>query len=58
MLGDRRFGTHAKAAGDLSVGRFVTVLGEEARDVIKNFFLSLSAWQHLIDGFRGGRAEF
>jgi hypothetical protein len=30
----------------LSVRRFVTMLGKEARDVIKNFFLTLGARQH------------
>jgi hypothetical protein len=40
-----------KAASNLRVRRFVTVLGEEARDVIKNFFLTLRG-QHGFTTFR------
>jgi hypothetical protein len=35
----------------------VTMLGEEARDVIQNFFLTLGARQHWFHNFRG-RVEF
>jgi hypothetical protein len=33
------------------------MLGEEAGDVIKDFFLTLGARQHLVHNFRG-RVEF
>jgi hypothetical protein len=46
VLGNRRLGTDSKVTRDLRIRWLVTVLGEELSDVVENFFLTLSAWQH------------
>jgi hypothetical protein len=43
VLGNRGLRLHAEATRDLSIGRFVTMLGEKACDVIENLFLTLRA---------------
>src|SRR5205085_10809870 len=46
MFRNRRLRANSKVARNLSIRRFVSVLREKASDVIENFFLSLSTWQH------------
>src|SRR6185503_8581081 len=52
VFGDRCSRLDAEVSRNLSVGRLVRVPLEEKRDVIQNFFLTLSAWEHKLQHSR------